>query len=133
MSMSQTYPGAKGRGKKSPPFLQVPKQILHSEQYAQLSAWDVKLIIDLGSMYNGSNNGDLCAAWKIMSKRGWRSKGTLAKSIKSVVDSGFVMVTRQGGRNIPTLFALTFHGIDECGGKHNVKPQVKAPNTWKKK
>ena len=43
------------------------------------------------------------------------------------------MVTRQGGRNMPTLFALTFHGIDECDGKHNVKPQVTAPNTWKKK
>ena len=61
---------------------------LHSKQYTQLSACDVKLIIDLGSMYNGINNGDLSVAWKLMSKRGWKSKGALAKSIKSVVNSG---------------------------------------------
>ena len=128
--MSQTYTGAKGRNKKSDPFLQIPKEVLHSKQYAALNGWDTKLILDLGAAYNGKNNGDLSACWKFMSEKGWNSKGTLAASIKSVVASGFVIVTRQGGRNTPTLYALTFHDIHECKGKHDVKPQ-KAPKTWK--
>lgn len=127
--MAKDYPTAKGRS-ASKPFFRWPKEVLHSSQYAALGAHDVKLLNDLGAFYKGDNNGDLSAAWKLMAKRGWRSKGTLAASIKSLTDTGFLMVTRQGGRNMPTLFAITFHDIDECAGKHTIKPQ-RAPNTWK--
>jgi len=31
---------------------------------------------DLGRQYNGKNNGDLCATWSMMAKRGWSSRST---------------------------------------------------------
>ena len=130
--MPQNYSGAKGRSKTAT-FFRFPKEVLHSKQYAALGGWEVKLIADFGAMYNGKNNGDFSAAWVIMSERGWKSKGTLYKAIKATMKAGFVTVTRQGGRNKTSLYALTFIAIDHCEGKLDVSETKRPPNFWKKK
>ena len=121
----------KGR-KESGRFLAIPTQIPLSDQYAKLGAWSVKLLIDLYTQFNGKNNGDLCAAWSMMCKRGWRSKGTLSRSITNLIDEGFILKTRQGGKHKASLYAVTFRGVDECNGKLDIKPIPVPPNTWKK-
>lgn len=121
----------KGR-KESGSFIAIPKEILESEQYAQLRPWSVKLMIDLYAQYNGKNNGDFCAAWSIMKKRGWQSKGPLYRAVKELLKTGFIMQTRQGGKHKASLYAVTFKAIDECGGKLEVNPTPVPPATWKK-
>ena len=122
---------AKNR-RESGPFLAVPHAIIESEEYAELSAKAVKLLFDMYVQYRGNNNGDLAAAWKLMKPRGWKSRDTLDKAKNELLDSGFVMLSRQGGRNKCNLYALTFIAIDECQGKLDIKPTKIPPGTWRK-
>jgi hypothetical protein len=114
-------------------FLGLPKQVITSDAYNQLGAWSVKLLVDVAKQYNGSNNGDLHAAWSILSGQGWRSKGTLSRAIKELIDRGFIELTRQGGKNRCSLYAITWQPIDECKGKLDVKETRVASNLWNKK
>lgn len=117
--------------RSSKPFLRLPRDVLESEYYINLSYIAKTLLIDIGFQYRGNNNGDLTTAWRIMEKRGWKSKGTLFKAIHELEDSRFIIRTRQGGKNIPNLFAVTWESIDYCGGKLEVRPTSRASNDWK--
>jgi hypothetical protein len=97
-----------------------------------LSAYAVKLLFDLFAQFNGRNNGDLSACWTFMQRRGWRSKATLHKATVELRKKGWVAVARQGGRNKPTLYALTFLAVDQCNGKLDIDSTV-APLSWWKK
>ena len=87
---------------------------------------------DLLSQFYGSNNGDLCATYSLMHKRGWKSKGTLNRAIKELVSTGFIEVSRQGGRHKCSLFALTFYAVDECKGKLEIMHTTKPKSLWRK-
>ena len=54
-------------------FFALPHAVLEHENYTRSSPKAVKLLIDLGAQYKGNNNGDLCAAWSLMTARGWNS------------------------------------------------------------
>lgn len=114
------------------PFLALPRKVLDSSQWARLGAAEVKLLLDVAAAYRGSNNGDLSCTWKGMQKRGWRSRDTLGKALCGLLDSGFLIQTRQGGRNRCSLYAIAWEGIDECGGKHDMRPTPVPPNCWEK-
>lgn len=107
--------------------------VLRSRGYAELSPHAVKLLNDLLAQYTGNNNGDLCCAWTLMEKRGWRSKSTLSKARKELLDGAWIEVTRQGGRHQATLYALTFFSIDECGGKLDVSSTHSPKGSWRLK
>lgn len=121
----------KGR-RASAPFLSLPSNILHSEEWAALTPFEVKLLIDLGAQYNGRNNGNLCAAWTLMKPRGWRSPGTLSKALRGLQANGFIELTRQGGLHQCSLYALTWRGIDDCDGKHDANAWPVPTNRWKR-
>lgn len=130
--MARSREKAMGR-RSGKPFLRLPKEILNSDKYASLSPKAVKLLLDLGSQYNGHNNGDLCASFSIMQARGWRSKNTLYSAIHELEKTGFIVRTKQGGMNYgPNLFALSWEPIHECKGKLDIEPTTVPPNTWKK-
>lgn len=112
-------------------YVAMPHHILTSAEYAQLSGYAVNLMLDLFGQFKGSNNGDLCAAWKIMEKRGWRSRDTLGRALKELLAAGFISKTRQGGRNLSNLYAVTWLSIDDCGNKLDVMPTRVAANLWK--
>jgi len=124
-------------------FAGIPKEVLSTDKYAQLSGWDVKLLVDLVEQYNGYNNGDLCCAWngsnkfRGMKHRGWRSKGTLYRSLRTLLRLGFIEQTRQGGKHKPSLYALTWQPIDERlnpetkTNKLDVKPTKLASGAWR--
>ncbi len=115
------------------PFIALVKEWLLSPEWAELSPTEIKLFIDLASQYNGKNNGDFCATWQMMKKRGWRSPGTLSAAIKGLIAKGWLELTRQGGRNhIPSLYALNIWKIDECGGKLDVAATALPSMRWKK-
>lgn len=112
-------------------FLALPHCILESEHYAALSAQAVKLLLDIGGQYRGSNNGDLVATWKYMHKRGWRSRNTLAYAKAELLAAGFIEKTREGGLRFPVLYAISWLSIDECGGKLEVAATRVASNRWR--
>lgn len=118
--------------KESGTFVRLPHYVLESDEWATLDGWTVKLIIDLLAKYRLSNNGDLALTWNQAKARGWRSPATLAKAKKDALTSGFLILSRQGGRNQCSLYAVSFFAIDECKGQLDISPTRTAPGTWRK-
>ena len=110
----------------------MPHVVLRSASFSRLSGHAVKLLMDLVAQYKGDNNGDLCTAWTLMQKRGWRSRDTLNKARRELLAGEWIMVARQGGRHKPTLYALTFYAIDECGGKLDVNATHSPSGIWRR-
>ena len=77
-------------------FLLLPKALLNCPKFGALSPSGIKLLIDLGGLYSGKNNGDLSAAWKVMRPKGWHSESTLNKAKKELLAAGFIAETRKG-------------------------------------
>ena len=102
------------------------------ENYIRLSSHAKVLLWEICYQYNGYNNGDLCAVFSVMQKRGFRSKGTLDRAIKELLEKGWISITRVGGRHRCTLYALTFQAIDECRGKLDVPATNVASRDWNK-
>ena len=112
-------------------FAALPHACLRHENFTALSPYAVKLLIDLYVSFNGTNNGDLCCTWSLMKKRGWRSESTLNNARKELLYYGWIICSRQGGRNMASLYAVTFQSIDECNGKLDVRETVASPGHWK--
>lgn len=114
------------------PFLRLPKDLMAHENFRLLSPRATKLLVDIGFQYNGKNNGDLSAPLSAMKTRGWNSSDQLFKARKELVSRGLILVARQGGLNLPTLYALTWFPIDECAGKLDVQSTRVASNDWRR-
>ena len=112
-------------------FVRFPHDVMQHETFKSLSPRATKLLMDLASQYRGNNNGDLCAPLSIMKERGWKSSDQLSRAKKELLRSGLVVVSRQGGRNKASLYALTWFPIHECKGKLDIHPTTRAPNNWK--
>jgi hypothetical protein len=112
-------------------FAALPHCLLASSVYIGLSAHAIKLLNDLLAQFKGFNNGDLCLAWSMMEKRGWKSRDTLNKARQELLDVELIEVSRHGDRKRATLYALTFFAIDECGGKLDVKATERPVSSWR--
>ena len=112
-------------------FLQVPHELLNSVAYLSLSPIAVKCLFDIYSEYKGSNNGDLSCTIKVMKKRGWKSKSQLDKARKELLEKGFIVLTRQGGKNKCSLYAVTWKPINECAGKLDRQADIVSLGWWK--
>mgnify|MGYP001256079814 FL=1 len=112
------------------PFLMLPHNVLNHPAFVSLNSRAVKLLLDIAVQYNGRNNGDLCAPLSLMSLRGWNSSDQLHKAKKELVRNELIMVSRQGGINKTTLFAVTWVPVDECNGKLDIAATKTAPVKW---
>ncbi|MFK5914049.1 MAG: hypothetical protein QM484_06725 [Woeseiaceae bacterium] len=119
--------GRKERGS----FSRMPHQITNSENYRTLSVRAKALLYDTNARYNGKNNGDFDYTLKNMKKWGWSSNDTIARAKKELLEKGWIVLTRQGGRNKCNLYALTIWAIDNCKGKLDVSATNTAPASWK--
>ena len=119
------------RKRESGGYVAFPHILLRSETLKRLSAIALKLLVDLLAQYKGNNNGDLCAAWTLMEKRGWKSRDTLGKAIRELKVAKLIEVSRQGGRHAATLYALTFFAVDECHGKLDIEPTHAPKSLWR--
>jgi len=120
----------KGR-RTSDTFLALPHNVINHPDFISLSPRALKLLIDMASQYRGCNNGDLCVAFSIMSKRDWKSKSLLQNAIKELLAKEFIILTRQGGRKIPGLYAITWRPIDDCNNKLDIKSTKLAPKSFR--
>lgn len=89
------------------------------------------LLDNLVAQLNGRNNGDLSAAPEITKLYGWTSQGSVHSALTELLAYGFIELTRQGGKNKCSLYAVTWLAIDECGGKLDVYPTRQPSNLWK--
>ena len=128
---NERYRRTKGR-RISGSFLSLPHTLIDHPNFQGLRAKSVKLLIDLAAQYKGWNNGDLCAPLSIMRKKGWSSNEQLFRARNELVERGFLRVSRQGGRNQCTLYAITWQPIDDCGGKLDINATTTAPHDWKR-
>jgi len=114
------------------PFKSMPTECMKSEKYIQLSPYAKVLLWEFCYQYNGYNNGDLCAAYdSVLKKRGFRSKGTVARALKELRKADWIIVSRQGGINRCSLYALTFNAVDECQGKLDINSTIAPSHGWK--
>jgi len=125
---------SKGR-KITGKFFPLTGNVLNSSEFISLSMKAIKLLIDIGSSYNGNNNGDLAVTWSLMKKRGWKSRQTLGNAQKELESNFWILRTRQGGRNQCNLFAITWLPINYCNGKLDpgFKEDAKPLNWWNEK
>lgn len=131
MGSRNRYKDAQAK-RESGGFAPVPHIVLRSHSLASLDPYALKLLIDLLAQYKGDNNGDLCAAWSLMKKRGWRSKGTLDKALKALRSAEWIEIARRGGINKAHLYALTFYAVDECKGKLDIAATHSPKSLWRR-
>ncbi|MDH3378269.1 MAG: hypothetical protein OEQ39_15115 [Gammaproteobacteria bacterium] len=129
--MARTLLRTRGRRATSS-FVALPHNILESVEFSELSNSSVRALLSLFGQYRGNNNGDFTAAWSVMQRRGWKSKGTLYRAINELQDKGWILKTRQGSKNRCSLYAVTWLAIDECGGKLDVSVSKIPAGTWRK-
>lgn len=107
-------PSARFKGSKyTEPFVGIVRSVFDSPAFTALSPHACKLLLELVGQYRGDNNGNLTAAWSIVSRRGWRSRTTLWRCKAELIETGFVYVTRKG--HMPStceLLALTWFPLD---------------------
>ena len=121
----------RGKGTRLGQFTPLLHAFFLTPQYANLSPRAVKLLIDVYLQYRGSNNGDLCASWSVMRESGWTSKDQLAKALAELEGANWLLRTRQGSINKASLYAVTFLGVDRCGGKLDVQADPKPSHAWR--
>ena len=116
-------------------FIALQKRLLNSDEFGQLSPYAVKLLLEIARHYNGKNNGDLAMPWSWLRERGWRSKSTISKAKRELIDTGFVVVTHRRGRlsRKPTTYAITWEAIDDADDSVEAKASPVALNTWMQK
>lgn len=111
-------------------FLPFTLPALQSKALANLSPHAGKLLFDLCSQWRLGHNGDLSAAWTVLQPRGWKSKDTLHKALNELRASGLIVLTRQGGRHLCSLYALGWLAIDGCGGKLDIAATTRPYNLF---
>ena len=119
------------KGKEFRSFVGIPHECANHSNFKRLSAHAVKLLLDIAVQYRGNNNGDLTIAFSLMKLREWKSEETLNKAKRELLHYGWIVLTRQGGKNLPSLYAVTWNPINECKGKLDVKETRKSLGHWK--
>jgi hypothetical protein len=117
------------------PWLPVPIDFLRSRVCAELSPSALKLLADLCSQLgpNARGNGDLSAAPAVMKPRGWTSNATFDAAMHELKAVGLVVCTRQGGRNMCSLFAVTLWPMDCDFAKLDYGPGCYSTSDWRRK
>jgi DNA-binding transcriptional ArsR family regulator len=134
--MAKSYGKSKGRGDSVKSFAGISREVMKHPDYQNLSGGAVKLLNQLAYQYRGHNNGDLTAAYSVLKTFGFKSKDTISRAIKELLEAGIVIRTREGKFINPggvcALYALTWLAIDECPGKNlTADPATTPPRNFK--
>lgn len=128
--MSTRRQRLKGRC-ESGSFVAMPRAVFFSENWKRCSGTAIKMLIELAEQFKGSNNGDLSAPMVTLKRRGWSSPETVTWALRELRHFGLIVLTRQGGMNVCSLYAVTWRAIDECGGKLDCRATRTPGSEWK--
>lgn len=119
--MAHTRDKAKSRQSENRSFAGIPRIVMEHRDYINLSSTAKVLLFELAYQYRGKNNGDLTTAWGVMKERGFKSKATLSRATKELLEANLIIKTREGAFLNPggkcALYALSWQPIDDCQGK----------------
>lgn len=112
----------------------IPKTLMLHPDFQQLSSSALKVLMVLGSQYNGRNNGNLAATYTMLAEWGGMAKGTLAAALRELQERRLIIKTRDHNRSrdgaAPALYALAWENVDDCPGKMlEVCPTIKPPRS----
>ncbi|WP_116473818.1 hypothetical protein [Zobellella maritima] len=112
---------------------------MEGPDYMSLNGASLKLLMELAYQTNGNNNGDLTAAWSVLSKRGFKSKDTIERAVRELLVRGLIVKTRRGasgidGKRQPALYGLTWlpiNAVNDHGSRYkfDVEPTT-GPVRW---
>lgn len=122
----------KGRSGSGPPFVQIYFRITDSEEFGALSGNAAKLLLEVARQYRPGRNGDISIPWSMLKGRGWKSQGTVQRAKQELLELGWIIETRKGGKHKCGLYALSYYPID-ASEKHLEPPTTVAPDLWKKR
>lgn len=108
-------------------FIGFPAAVLESKNWQRCSGTAIKLLVGLAFQYKGGNNGDLSPA----TVGGRPAHQAMAQALRELCHYGLLLQTKHGGLGMPSLYALTWHPIDDCGPKLEVGATTKPPGYWK--
>jgi hypothetical protein len=86
-------------------YFQLHHYMLKTDAWKALSAAAVRVYIQIGSRYNGANNGRLAFSVRDAAGECNLDKGTASRSFKELIDRGFIEETRHGGLSKKTRIA----------------------------
>lgn len=110
------------KGERADSFVRMLHIVLRDEAFKNLTPVAHKTLNYLASQCNGYNNGDLDICEKNAKRRGLQmSAASLRRGAKELLEAGFVELTRQGGRNRNSLYALSWYDIPYDPDKHDYK------------
>lgn len=86
----------KNRNSKS--FVMLPRKMLRSQEWAQLSTAAKLFYIHLKAKYNSNNNGDIRLHYsELKGIRGISSPATISEANKELEEKGWIRRTQHGG------------------------------------
>lgn len=106
--------GKRDSGRDGDLFLALPGVVLDSPGWRRAEHQSRSLLIDLASPMHrkgsdgGLPNGGLMADRDRLAALGWRSVDQIRNAIEDLEACGLLVKTRQGGRRMPTLYAVTW-------------------------
>lgn len=113
--------------------------ILHSAAYRGLSRTARVLLVEIASLYNGANNGELFVGVRDAAKMaGLRDVGAASTALKDLVDHGFLRVTSPGSFRIKvphaTQYRLTWEPWNDRAPTNDWRNWVPKPGSaaWKR-
>ena len=112
-------------------FSLIPYAVQDSPNWHRCGGTAIKLLLALTRQYNGGNNGDLCASASVLEHFGLKRSGANPLALCELRHYGLIVLSRQGGLHAPNLYALSWHAIDDCGGKLDCSATHVAPSDWR--
>lgn len=98
----------KGRSLFSGRYLALPFDVLDSAAFVELSVASRAILIEIGRVYNGHNNGQLALSVRQAAQRCGISKDTVSRAIQELEDAGFIETVEKGGFRQGPKYASTF-------------------------
>ena len=126
---------AKGRlgVTKAERYALIPADVLASPAVATLSPATFKVLIVLAAQYWGKNNGRITLPLSVAREYGIRSKDTLCRGLRELVERGVIVETHKGG--LPPFgcsrYTLTWRDLDPDEASGKVLP-TPASHSWAK-
>ena len=114
-------------------FIPLRYDVVTSDEFLNLSLSAKVVFIHLLGKYNRLNNGDLSAPLNRAKEEFNLSKRSLQKAIEELNEHNFLEVTRAGGKNQCSLYALTCYPLNEVNKAGVfIKATERASDKWKR-
>lgn len=114
-------------------FTALRHDLINSAEFIALSVSAKVVLIVLLAKYNGFNNGDLSAPQNKAKEIFGLSSRTLKLALDELVEKNFLIITRQGGKNQCSLYALTCFKLNTISKNGIVIQQetIRPLDSWK--